>query len=55
MQQADEGTGPPLHSHKWDESFYVLKDQVEEVPPPGPPDIPKVLEVLKQNGVTVAA
>jgi hypothetical protein len=21
---------------------------------PGPPDIPKVLEVLKQNGVTVA-
>ncbi|HET7909659.1 MAG TPA: cupin domain-containing protein [Nitrospira sp.] len=23
--------------------------------PPGPPDIPKVLEVLKQNGVTVSA
>jgi hypothetical protein len=23
--------------------------------PPGPLDIPKVLEVLKQNGVTVAA
>jgi hypothetical protein len=23
--------------------------------PPGPPDIPKVLAVLKQNGVTVAA
>ena len=23
--------------------------------PPGPPDIPKVVEVLKQNGVTVAA
>ena len=54
LQQGDEGTGPPLHSHNWDESFYVLKGQVEEVPP-GPPDIPKVLEVLKQNGVTVAA
>lgn len=23
--------------------------------PPGPPDIPKVLEVLKQDGVTVTA
>jgi len=23
--------------------------------PPGPPDVPKVLEVLKQNGVTVTA
>lgn len=108
LQQGDEGTGPPLHSHNWDESFYVLKGQVEfscggktelcmpgtlvHVPagtihgfrygsgggqmleltgqggsatqmftaidkeiPPGPPDIPKVLEVLKQNGVTVAA
>ena len=107
LQQGDEGTGPPLHSHNWDESFYVLKGQVEfscggktelcmpgtlvHVPggtihgfrfgagggemleltgqggtatqmftaidkeiTPGPPDIPKVLEVLKQNGVTVA-
>ena len=107
LQQGDEGTGPPLHSHNWDESFYVLKGQVEfswtdktvmcmpgtlvHVPagtihgfrygpgggemleltgqggtatqmftainneiPLGPPDIPKVLEVLKQNGVTVA-
>ena len=108
LQQGEEGTGPPLHSHNWDESFYVLKGQVEfsyadktvmcmpgtlvHVPagtihgfrygagggemleltgqgggatqmfaainkeiPSGPPDIPKVLEVLKQNGVTVAA
>ena len=107
LQQGDEGMGPPLHSHNWDESFFVLKGQVEfsyedktvmcmpgtfvHVPagtvhgfryaaaggemieltgqgglatqmftaiskeiPPGPPDIPKVLEVLKQNGVTVA-
>ena len=29
LQQGDEGTGPPLHSHNWDESFYVLKGQVE--------------------------
>jgi quercetin dioxygenase-like cupin family protein len=108
LQQGDEGTGPPLHSHNWDEAFYVLRGQVEfscagktvlcmpgtlvHVPagtmhgfrygagggemleltgqggfatqmfaainkeiPPGPPDIPKALEVLKQNGVTVAA
>lgn len=108
LQQGDEGTGPPPHSHNWDESFYVLKGKVEftcegksemcepgtvvHVPagtvhgfhfgagggemleftgqggfatqmftaiskeiPLGPPDIPKVLEVLKQNGVTVAA
>ncbi len=108
LQRGDEGTGPPLHSHNWDESFYVLKGQVEfiyagktvmctpgtlvHVPAgtvhgfrygasggelleltgqggfatqmftaiskeisPGPPEIPKVLEVLKQNGVTVAA
>lgn len=108
LQQGDEGTGPPLHSHNWDESFYVLKGQIEfscggktemcmpgtlvHVPagtihgfrygsgggemleftgqggsatqmftainkeiPTGPPDIPKVLEVLTQNGVTVAA
>lgn len=108
LQQGDEGTGPPPHSHDWDESFYVLKGKVEflcegkahicmpgtlvHVPrgtvhgfrygsggaqmleitgqgalaaqmftainneiPAGPPDIPKVLEVLKRNGVTVAA
>ena len=108
LQQRDEGTGPPPHSHDWDESFYVLKGEIEflcegdaymcmpgslvHVPrgtvhgfrygrgggqmleitgqgslaaqmftainneiPAGPPDIPKVLEVLKRNGVTVAA
>jgi quercetin dioxygenase-like cupin family protein len=108
LQQGDEGTGPPLHSHNWDESFFVLKGKVEfncadktvmclpgtlvHVPagtvhgfrygagggemleltgqggfatqmfttiskeiPPGPPDIPKVLEVVNQYGVTVAA
>ena len=108
LQQGEEGMGPPLHSHAWDESFYVLKGQIEfsydnktvmclpgtlvHVPagtvhgfrygpgggemfeltgqgsmatrmftalsreiPAGPPDIPKVLEVLKQNGVTVAS
>lgn len=107
LQQGDEGTGPPLHFHDWEESFFVLKGQIEfsygnktvmclpgtlvHVPAgtehgfcygagggemfeltgqgsmatrlftafnkeiaPGPPDIPKVLEVLKQNGVTVA-
>ena len=107
FQQGDEGTGPPPHSHDWDESFYVLKGKVEftyagrtvtcmpgtlvHVPagtvhgfcfgtgggemleltgqgglatqlftavskeiPSGPPDIPKVVEVLKRNGVTVA-
>lgn len=108
LQQGDEGTGPPPHRHDWDESFYVLKGEVEflcdgtvhrclpgslvHVPrgtvhgfrygrgggqmleitgqgslaaqmftainkeiPAGPPDIPKVLEVLTRNGVTVAA
>ena len=108
LQQGDEGTGPPPHSHDWDESFYVLKGKVEfvcegkvdmcmpstlvHVPrgtvhgfrygsgggqmlevtgqgalatqmftavdneiPVGPPDIPKLLEVLKRNGVTVVA
>jgi quercetin dioxygenase-like cupin family protein len=107
LQQGDEGTGPPPHSHNWDESFYVLKGKIEftcagqtvacmpgtlvHVPagnvhafrygagggemleltgqggsatrmftavsheiPPGPPDVLKVVEVLKQNGVTVA-
>ena len=22
LQQGEEGMGPPLHSHAWDESFY---------------------------------
>lgn len=108
LQRGDEGTGPPPHSHDWDESFYVLNGAIEflcggethlclpgtlvHVPrgtvhgfrygkgggqmleitghgalaaqmftaldkevPPGPLDIPKALEVLKRNGVTVAA
>ncbi len=108
LQQGDEGMGPPPHSHRWDESFYVLKGSVEftcaaetaicgpgtlvHVPahtvhafrfgehggemlemsgqgglatqmftavndeiPAGPPDIRKVVQVLKQNGVTVSA
>lgn len=107
LQQGDEGMGPPPHSHRWDESFYVLKGSVEftcaaetaicgpgtlvHVPahtvhvfrfgehggemlemsgqgglatqmftavndeiPAGPPDIRKVVQVLKQNGVTVS-
>jgi len=29
LQQGDEGTGPPPHSHDWDESFYVTKGNVE--------------------------
>lgn len=29
LQQGAEGTGPPPHSHDWDESFYVVKGQVE--------------------------
>ena len=107
MQQGEEGTGPPPHSHDWDEAFYVLKGEIHflcdgkdyvcavgtlvHVPrgtvhgfrygkgggqmleitgagalaaqmftaidreiPPGPPDVPKLLDVLKRNGVTVA-
>jgi quercetin dioxygenase-like cupin family protein len=107
LQHGDEGTGPPTHSHDWDECFYVLQGGVEfvcdgkahtclagtlvHVPrgtehgfsfglgggkmlevtgqgalaaqmftaidkemPPGPLDIPKLLEVLGRNGVTVA-
>jgi len=107
LQQGAEGTGPPPHSHDWDEAFYVLKGEIRflcdgrvydcnagtlvHVPrgtihgfsygsgggqmleitgtgalaaqmftaidkeiPPGPPDIPKLLDVLTRNGVTVA-
>ena len=107
VQEGNEGTGPPPHSHAWDEAFFVLHGTVEftyagktvvatpgtlihlpggtvhsfcygagggktleitgqgslasqmftdidkEVPP-GPPDIPKVVAILKKNGVTVA-
>jgi quercetin dioxygenase-like cupin family protein len=28
LQQGDEGTGPPPHSHNWDESFYIIKGNV---------------------------
>jgi quercetin dioxygenase-like cupin family protein len=107
LQQGDQGTGPPPHSHDWDEAFYVLRGEVGfvcdgktyacragtlvHIPrltvhgftygtgggqmleitgagaiaaqmftavdaeiPPGPPDVPKLLNVLKRNGVTVA-
>lgn len=106
LQRGDEGTGPPAHSHDWDEAFYVLSGEIQflcdgqthlclpgtlvHVPrgtvhgfqhgkgggqmleitgenaraaqmftavdraiPAGPPDIPKLLRVLAQNGVTV--
>jgi quercetin dioxygenase-like cupin family protein len=29
LQSGDEGAGPPPHRHDWDESFYVLRGQVE--------------------------
>ena len=29
VQSGDEGTGPPPHSHDWDESFYVTKGLIE--------------------------
>lgn len=107
LQQGEEGTGPPLHSHDWDEAFYVLKGEIhfncdgnvyacnvrtlvhlprgtvhgfrygsgggqmleitgagalaaqtftaiDKEIPSGPPDVPKLLDVLKRNGVTVA-
>ena len=31
LQRGDEGTGPPPHSHDWDETFYVTRGQVEFV------------------------
>jgi quercetin dioxygenase-like cupin family protein len=108
LQEGDEGTGPPPHSHDWDEAFYVLSGEiqflcnreahlcqpgtlvhiprgtvhgfqygkgggkmleitgenaraaqmfaaVDQAIPSGPPDIPRLLQVLEQNGVTVAA
>jgi quercetin dioxygenase-like cupin family protein len=107
FQQGDEGTGPPPHSHGWDEAFFVLKGTiaftiagearvaapgtlvhlpagtvhsfrygpgggemlevtgaggsatqmftvVDREIPPGPPDGPKIVEVLRRHGVTVA-
>ena len=29
VQSGPEGTGPPPHSHDWDETFYVTRGQVE--------------------------
>ena len=29
VQSGDEGMGPPPHSHDWDESFYVIKGQIQ--------------------------
>lgn len=29
LQSGSEGTGPPPHSHDWDESFYVTKGQIQ--------------------------
>jgi len=31
LQQGDEGTGPPPHSHDWDEAFYVLSGEIQFV------------------------
>jgi len=28
LQQGDAGTGPPPHSHAWDEAFYVLDGEI---------------------------
>ena len=107
FQQGDEGTGPPPHSHDWDEAFFVIRGSVkfsygektitagpgtlvhlpagtihgfqygsgggemleitgpgsmaakmftegDQEVPPGPLDIPKIVEVLQRNGVTLA-
>ena len=29
VQEGVEGGGPPLHSHPWDEAFYILEGEVE--------------------------
>jgi quercetin dioxygenase-like cupin family protein len=31
LQRGDEGTGPPPHSHDWDEAFYVLNGEIRFV------------------------
>ena len=106
-QQGEEGSGPPPHSHGWDEAFFVLTGEITfqcsdemYLCPPGTlvhvprntvhaftygsgggsmleftssesksaemftevdaeidsanPDIPRALEILRRNGVTVA-
>ena len=104
LQDGPAGTGPPPHSHDWDETFYVMKGDVEfsvgdetqsanagtlvHLPagtvhwfrcghdgalmlsvtsrkgasevfaaidreiPPGPLDVPKIIEVISAHGVT---
>jgi quercetin dioxygenase-like cupin family protein len=104
LQDGPSGSGPPPHSHPWDETFYVMKGDVQfsvggepqqaspgtlvHLPagtvhwfrcgndgalmisvtsrkgasdvfaaldreiPPGPPDVPKIIEVIRANGVT---
>lgn len=29
LQRGSEGSGPPAHSHPWDESFFVTRGQVD--------------------------
>jgi quercetin dioxygenase-like cupin family protein len=29
LQRGPEGSGPPPHSHPWDESFFVINGQIE--------------------------
>lgn len=29
LQQGPEASGPPPHSHPWDESFFVIKGEIE--------------------------
>jgi quercetin dioxygenase-like cupin family protein len=29
LQRGPEGTGPPPHSHPWDESFFVIKGPID--------------------------
>ena len=29
LQEGPEGSGPPPHTHQWDESFYVIKGNIE--------------------------
>ena len=105
FQSGKEGSGPPPHSHGWDESFFVIRGQVQficdgettscgpgtlvHIPagtihafsygvgggemlevtsgatksvqsfialdreiPPGPPDVPKIVQVAGEYGVT---
>jgi quercetin dioxygenase-like cupin family protein len=29
LQDGPQGSGPPPHSHQWDESFYVIRGEIE--------------------------